>query len=434
MSAQTDEGNTFVANTTTGYIGARNQAVDLALGIIPGRIITKQQSPYWAAPQQMIDNHVSPPSISNQDWFNFSNGEQKSCTQDDGSGNQVAVCQSGLYRPSELAYEETVALGLTETPEYPNDVLWSAQQQLYEKLKANPQDAFNKPILQNFVDSLDNATIGDLQAVKVESAATVQTHSLVLQAENYKTLLQAISDSLKQAETQAETDLTYASTQYAGAKAQFIAMQEAYSAALTQVMTSLETLQNQQADNSWQANAAIQPLLLQEVNQKIVNDVYFSTVAKGIETLTATQLSGLQSIAAQCPYSGGGAVYEARSILAASEHTLYDDAQLCVIQGIAYRQQKPTAENTKTPAAFTATLSPNPASGYAIISTNQAVSNASIELIDVLGRTVFTQVWVGNNTKQLIDLTNIENGLYLLKMKTDEATTTATMKLMVEKR
>ena len=50
-----------------------------------------------------------------------------------------------------------------------------------------------------------------------------------------------------------------------------------------------------------------------------------------------------QAIAAQCPLSGGDAVYAARSLYASIENVVYDDPEICWAQAISLR---PNAPNT----------------------------------------------------------------------------------------
>ncbi len=48
---------------------------------------------------------------------------------------------------------------------------------------------------------------------------------------------------------------------------------------------------------------------------KMVNEIYLSTVAKGITIFNSTQITQLSNIAHQCPLTGGRAVYRARDCI-----------------------------------------------------------------------------------------------------------------------
>lgn len=62
-------------------------------------------------------------------------------------------------------------------------------------------------------------------------------------------------------------------------------------------------------------NNSITPVNLIEQNQQLVNYVYLSTVAAGVDTATVADYDTLVGIATQCPVEGGDAVLEARGLL-----------------------------------------------------------------------------------------------------------------------
>ena len=64
------------------------------------------------------------------------------------------------------------------------------------------------------------------------------------------------------------------------------------------------------------ANATVGTSETIEQNEKQVNNVYLSTIAKSIDGFTADQVSALFDIANQCPMVGGNAVYRARALYA----------------------------------------------------------------------------------------------------------------------
>lgn len=70
-------------------------------------------------------------------------------------------------------------------------------------------------------------------------------------------------------------------------------------------------------------NSAVSPLLNTEDRAKAVNSILLDMAFAGTTLLTSQQLSILQGIAAECPYTEGTAVYDARVLVAPYDSTDY---------------------------------------------------------------------------------------------------------------
>src|SRR5690606_10442037 len=66
-------------------------------------------------------------------------------------------------------------------------------------------------------------------------------------------------------------------------------------------------------------NAALAVTVQIEDNEKKVNEIYLSTVAKDVLEFTNDQIQDLYAIASQCPLAGGQAVYKARALYALTD-------------------------------------------------------------------------------------------------------------------
>jgi hypothetical protein len=100
-----------------------------------------------------------------------------------------------------------------------------------------------------------------------------------------------------------------------------------------------------------------------EENEHIVNEIYYNEKLDTTHTVfnihhlvdtkkqylvESGNLSILKSIAAQCPFEGGNAVFAARAMLSAYDSTYYNDRLICLNRGILWRTQKTASrENTK---------------------------------------------------------------------------------------
>lgn len=183
---------------------------------------------------------------------------------------------------------------------------------------------------------------------------------------------------------------------------------------LEQVKLSLETLRTQTAEDIKGNNATINTAALYESNQKIVNDIYYSTIAKGYGEFRPAQVALLANIANQCPFAGGPAVYQARSLYAAVVDTLYDDKAICQQVNIAYR---PTSTTLTESASQAFKVFPNPAqTDLTVLADNALTEDTQLSLINTLGQ-VELSVWLNKGTTQkTISLAAIPNGLYICKI------------------
>ena len=175
------------------------------------------------------------------------------------------------------------------------------------------------------------------------------------------------------------------------------------------------------ADAIKAANAFLPDTEVWEYNQKQVQDIYLNTVAKSEMHLDETQKMTLQGIAAQCPLSGGDAVYAARSLYASIENVVYDDPQICWEQGISMRPNAPhtpkATENSKQ-KENTIRLYPNPAYNYCMIEVLQQ-GNVQVRVFDILGKEVYrtTLTTLG---KILLSTSDYITGIYTVKIIIDD--------------
>jgi Secretion system C-terminal sorting domain len=273
---------------------------------------------------------------------------------------------------------------------------------------------------------------GDLTDVKTNATqAFALSETLKLQLEIYDTQLNTLVGNIEL--LQAEQAIAIDPAAYDSQIHNLKVLYETTEQAKTQLLSVWKMQTDNEADNLKAVNAAIQPILLQEVNQKLVNDIYFSTIAKGEKISDGTGRGGnqkilLQQIAAQCPYTGGAAVYEARSLLA-TEDQGYDDQVICAEVGVNYRKASPTASGAgEKPGA---SIYPNPAHNSALISAD-FTQKGRIECVDMLGRTIETLQWNGGSA-QRINLNSVESGMYWLRIVGDNGEIVQIGKLTVSK-
>jgi Secretion system C-terminal sorting domain len=167
----------------------------------------------------------------------------------------------------------------------------------------------------------------------------------------------------------------------------------------------------------------LQPTELHAQNEKIINEIYFTTVAKGNLDYTESQKATLSDIAQQCPIVGGRSVYTARAMYATVANINYNDITACALQNINFRTVKPkeTAKKVEMTSGFA--IAPNPASTYAILKSTQALSDdAQVSLYDIYGRCVSTTVVAKGAYQANINTSDLVAGIYMCKITANDTT------------
>ena len=111
-----------------------------------------------------------------------------------------------------------------------------------------------------------------------------------------------------------------------------------------------------------------------------MNAIYLSTLAVDAASFTAEQAEALLVVANQCPLTGGNAVFRARSLYSLiDEEQEYDDALLCLQQGLVTKR-------LKEEASASCTVVPNPARDRAtLVLPEPMAAPARLLLTDALG-------------------------------------------------
>jgi hypothetical protein len=402
---QVDKGNRFTGTYTIA--AARNQAAtyDAGTNVVTGPGILKANkyngatvTTFWGGGlnRQMIGQGTV------HDWFTDSPNTQASCT------NPSSLVNTGGGDEG-LTNAEQTALGVFQAPEYATEMAYASKRGLYESLVDGTADSLlNSPIIQDFADSLVMTATADLVDLQQNSVLNLSaSEQLKLQMTAFETQIAGLQTQLE-----AATDPVQ--------KANVESLLEANYTAYTQAIAAFEAAQDLKAAVLETQNAAIQPVLLQDVNEKAVNDIYFRRIAQSDTELAATDADAvlLSSIAAQCPYTGGEAVYKARSIAAGiNPLVVYDDTNICATQGVNFRQQKPVASGEAL--ALKAKAYPNPASTYIVVETTVPTASGSVILTDMLGKIVQVNAWNDQQTKQLIIVEGLVSGIYSIKLHTE---------------
>jgi hypothetical protein len=150
-------------------------------------------------------------------------------------------------------------------------------------------------------------------------------------------------------------------------------------------------------------------------NEKDIYEIELD-IHKNGEGVAENYVTQLYSIAVQCPYSGGNAVFKARAILESMYDTIYwDDVNLCFGEGI-YRQ----AKGNQKAFANNIIVQPNPSSGILeIVKTYSLNNNCNVIIKNSLGAVLLEQTIDCKQGTEIIDAKMLRNGIYTVSIISD---------------
>ena len=184
---------------------------------------------------------------------------------------------------------------------------------------------------------------------------------------------------------------------------------------------------NGKADVALSDNGVLFGTSLQEYNQKVVNNIYLSTIAKGSTNISITDQAELSTIAHQCIYLGGRAVYEARSMYAMFSNEIYDDMALCNAVGIQARV-KPR-DKIEAAKSTDIRIYPNPSTGKLYVSLPDVQKGSILSITDVLGKVV--EQTVLRDAVNTLDF-DLSAGIYFIRITQDDYPTYNTKLIIVK--
>jgi len=134
-----------------------------------------------------------------------------------------------------------------------------------------------------------------------------------------------------------------------------------------------------------------------------------------------------------CPFEEGPAVYTARAILRGIDSQRQEYMHECekvYPNSMSNRQsEQPISSEYLKSNNEVISVKPNPAKNNIIINHNGIYTNLGIE--EISGKVVFTQVLNQTVNMEQIDVSNLSNGLYLVKLSNEYNSTI--LKLVINK-
>ncbi len=176
-----------------------------------------------------------------------------------------------------------------------------------------------------------------------------------------------------------------------------------------QIAAGLKVQRETQAENIRTFNNLISSTKVYELNEKFVNDLYLRTVAKRIMEIPASDQPQLLSIAHECPFVGGQAVYKARALYRlVNPIEAYDDYPLCHSLGLL--RKRPTEDSP----LLQSVVYPNPSSHSATLaySLNED-TQTTLNIYDFSLKLIASQSLKNSERQEKLNLESYNQGLYL---------------------
>jgi hypothetical protein len=417
---QTNAGNKFspIYGTTTGIYAAYhlgnniiyNQSFYFVTNLTSTASLYNPKSVYVTnAGYSNLNN-----TLDDQDWFTEVGGTNAHCT----SGTFCAEPQSivsGGGDNNASNYDYSIAQNSLEYASYQSQEKWSNDKLLLQKLYQNPELLEDSVLL-----AYNNAMQQSSARLYGTTAFNLSTVSRLGAADslNVLELNNNISDtdSLLQIQTTILYDSTSNIAQKTTARAAYYQLSNNINQSRSQisaiVLANRET-NNTKYDSIRSVNATFVDTALYELNEKTVNEIFASTLAKMNYVFSPAQKALLYSISNQCPLAGGDAVYRARALFTIFDDTTdFDDAYLCYLANMQFREDEivDTIDNDFL-------LVPNPTSNITTLYWKPSqLENTVVIVKDLMGRTVQQTSIDYKQGHAQIDLSTYSSGIYFISI------------------
>lgn len=156
-------------------------------------------------------------------------------------------------------------------------------------------------------------------------------------------------------------------------------------------------------------NQSIQSSMTVELNRKTINEVMLVTTILGLP-IDSIWYDEIESVAFQCPYMGGEAVFVARAICQSLTDTVwFNDSLLCA--EISEERLQGNVSNMSN--RFNISVFPNPTNGnFTILYNTISYNEARFELYDMTNRLLFKQKLPTKIYISDVNVSHINDGVY----------------------
>ena len=373
IEQQDFKGNLWYNNPQIGGVGAwyENAINALAFPIIYDPTLVGTGDP-------------EPPTWDPPNWFQPQTGQNFLCA-DHGTGLNYCGAFDWDHSEGLTTLDERIALDYLENDPFTDETQWRLKGELFSKLEEHPDYLVDDAVLADFHTAVEGTAIAEFRSVSWAIQQLALPEAVEAYVIQQRTQVQNWMVQLEQATEQlGDSTLTRVQRQVIhSAVSDLRQVIHNVTSLCGEALQLADSLRDQSIDAILVANDGITTSTQIEQNEKLVNEIYLSTIAKDVNIFTVAQAAELLSIAEQCPMAGGNAVFRARGMYSLiNDEQEYNDPAACLPFGFIVRSVHQYGTNSVQ-------IMPNPADGE--VTLTYALPEGAIGtfvLMDATGREV----------------------------------------------
>lgn len=323
--------------------------------------------------------------------------------------------------------KEAIARDSVITTEFIPESKMIAQMDLFEALKKDSVLKSSNIVFENFVVEKENQSIGYLYKTK-EKLKELENYSLQQSAalQTADSLINIYISSISELDSITAADSTVDNIQ---ARENLLSSLNVEITVKGNVINQVQTANVSKINDAKSFNLFVFSNSLPDENMKFINSINTMYLLHGKDKINA-YYQQILSIAEQCPFAGGKAVYMARSFVSLfNDSVIYDDDNNCLQQGY-YRLAN---ETTSSNAVSEIEVLPNPADNYVdVILKKEYDGICKISITDVYSKVLFKQSFDCSKKQYRVNTSNFLSGIYSVQISVNDSTIHVT-KLIIAK-
>jgi hypothetical protein len=399
----------FHGNTWNGTFGSTFGARNFN-SLTPAAVLLNEFSVHTSVGSIYHPNNWLDPSCSFCQWFVQTGTSYYDCITE---GECLPHLQGGGEASTLSPIDYVIAEDSLNTAQYQDESKYQAKRYLFSKLHESDSLRLSDTLMIEFYNSLLNTDIGSLNEIYGQSTA-IFAYDNIFQLIKHNN--DSIIDTLKTLISINNELIAAGDTSLIPLNNQFLLQMNASIDALLVLFDQFEVSRQSLSNANANQNSMILATETLAEFEKTVNQINLETVFQNNYSFTAQQAASLLYIASQCPWAGGNAVYEARSLYSLINDTIeFDDIALCLQQGI-YRQQAQANDikNSKPNSSIV----PNPATDRITVITDSLADSDLCNLIisEVTGKQVLVHILNCKSHQSEISIADLSEGIYFYKI------------------
>lgn len=372
--------------------------------LTPVPVFVAQTYPFVVDPT--INSCFMPAVHTPTGWFDIDNDIEYA-----GDICNLAPCDADWFTPES---DDVKRLAIGDTTIAPA-VLWELQRYLYARLQGQE---LQSPVIRDFVQQAESSSIGAFYRIGTELTALMQGDEWL----NERLLMnmrsiQEHESLIHSADAQLSDELPTGEWRLMPERRHHLEEIHRLTLENVEIAKEQQAQRGERAEVLAEKNKTIAPETDFEANEQNVNDLYLHYIVGDFAPLQPERMEQLQSIARQCPFIGGNAVYRARAFwtVLTSEMPHYNDEAACANPPALLMPEQPMG----TPSAVRDfTVFPNPAQNYINITLNTAEDvQSTLWVHDVFGRPLFEYALEAGSNAYMLNITDIPDGLYFFRVR-----------------